>query len=393
VKLASLTALAAAVLVAMTGAASAKDDLSIRGYGTPLVDGVLAPGEWDTAGRYDFQATRSPAEGGGTVPATLFVMNDSTNFYLALRLPVTTLDNSTFDTMLFPPGPNPFNGGDILRVVPWTFEDKHFHPTGPSTWEWLDDTADGGTRDGTAAVQTNNGVSVFEVAHPLNSADDRHDVSLAIPSHISYTSSIQHCISGSCAFTVMPGSSGGQVVIVSGTHVPPETTITDGPADGAELPDYGVYTFTGSDDVAPESEITFECKLDAEDWTSCESSFAPVTVEDGWHTLRVRALDDMLNTDPTPAQRRWRTDSRSPRKPRVARSQRARSTQFRFSSKDAGTPASHLRFRCAVDAKRLHACSSLYRLRLPAGRHVLRVRAADPAGNESGVKIVRFAVR
>jgi len=53
----------------------------LRGYGTAVVDGVLAPGEWDAAGRLDFQANRSPADGGGTVPATLFVMNDGTKHF------------------------------------------------------------------------------------------------------------------------------------------------------------------------------------------------------------------------------------------------------------------------------------------------------------------------
>jgi hypothetical protein len=395
VKLTGLTALAGALIVAMSGAARASDGLTLRGYGTPVVDGVLAPGEWDTAGHYDFHASRSSAEGGGSVPATLFVMNDSSNLYLALRISVTNLGNSAFDSIFLPPGPNPAEGGDVLRALPWTFEDLHFHPVGPSAWDWLADTADGGTQDGTASTQTNGGVSVFEVTHPLNSADDRHDFSLTIPSHISFIGSIQHCIAGSCAGTFMPGSGSGQIVVVSGTHVPPETTITEGPQDGAELPDYGLYVFTGADDVAPQSEIAFECKVDAEDWSSCESPFAPVTIEDGWHTLSIRALDDMLNVDPTPAQRRWRTDAKSPSKPRVARFIRGNSTltRFRFSSKDRGTPVRRLRYRCAVDAKRLRVCGSRYRVRLPSGRHVLRVRAVDPAGNESDVRIVHFAVR
>ena len=64
------------ILVATTGAARASDGLSLRGYGTAVVDGVLSPNEWDRAAHYDFQANRSPAEGGGTVPATLFVMNE-----------------------------------------------------------------------------------------------------------------------------------------------------------------------------------------------------------------------------------------------------------------------------------------------------------------------------
>jgi hypothetical protein len=180
-----------------------------------------------------------------------------------------------------------------------------------------------------------------------------------------------------------------KLVVVSGTRVPPETTITAGPAEGAQVSDYGTFEFTGIDDVAPPSELVYECKVDTEDWSSCESPLGPASTEDGWHTLSVRALDDMLNADPTPAERRWRIDTRSPSKPHVAR----KGKTLRLTAADRGTPSRRLRFKCAVDAKRLHACPSLLRLRLPARRHVLRARAVDPAGNESGVRIFRFAVR
>ena len=55
------------------------------------------------------------------------------------------------------------------------------------------------------------------------------------------------------------------------------------------------------------SEITFECKVDAQEWAPCETSFWSDATDDGWHTVSVRAFDDMLNVDPTPAERRWRT--------------------------------------------------------------------------------------
>ena len=87
-KLAGVTAFAAALVVAVSGAAQASDGLTLRGYGTAVVDGVLSPNEWERAGHFDFQANLAPAEGGGTVPATLLVMNDSTNLYLALRVAV-----------------------------------------------------------------------------------------------------------------------------------------------------------------------------------------------------------------------------------------------------------------------------------------------------------------
>ncbi len=392
-KLVGLIALAAASVVALSGAAHASDGIVLRGYGTPVVDGVLATGEWDMAGHYDFQANRSPAEGGGTVPATLFVMNDATNLYLALRVSVTALGNSAFDNAFQVPG-SPFGpGNDWLRAVPWGFEDSHWRQTSPATWELAMDTAFGGTQDGASYASANGGTGVFEVMHPLNSTDDLHDFSLAVPSHIEYVGLFQHCIAGSCGVTNISPTGDGKVVVVSGTHIPPDTTIADGPAEGAQMDDYGYFEFAATDDVAPPSELTFQCSVDSEEWNDCETPYGPATTVDGWHRLSVRALDDMLNADPTPATRRWRVDNHGPSKPTVVVSRRQGKTELRIFATDRGTPSRLLRFRCAVDAKRLHACASHFRLRLPAGRHFLRVRAADPAGNESSLKIARFAVR
>lgn len=389
-KLAGVTAFAAALVVAVSGAAQASDGLTLRGYGTAVVDGVLSPNEWERAGHFDFQANLSPAEGGGTVPATLLVMNDSTNLYLALRVAVADLGDSTFDSIFMPSDLNPFGpGNDILRATPTFFEDYHYQQTGPNSWDWVADVADGGTRDGTAVVRQYGDVGVFEVAHPLDSADSAHDFSLSVPSHISFIASLQLCVAYSCGSTNVPGGS-GKLVVVSGTPVPPDTRITAGPAEGAEVPDYyGNFEFQGIDDVAPPSEITFECKVDAGEWSECSTPYGPATTVDGWHTLSVRALDDMANVDPTPAVRRWRIDTLAPSKPKVVR----KGATIRFSAKDRGTPSRRLRFRCAIDARLLHPCGSLVRVRLPARRHVLRVRAVDPAGNQGAVNTVRFVVR
>lgn len=390
-KLAGITALAVALVVAVSGgAARGSDGLTVRGYGTAVVDGVLSPNEWDRAGHFDFQANLSPAEGGGTVPATLFVMNDSTNLYLALRVAVSDLGDSAFDTVFMPSDLDPFGpGNDILRATPSVFEDDHYQQTAPNSWDWVPDVADGGTSDGTAVVRQYSDAGVFEVSHPLDSADNGHDFSLSVPSHISFIASLQLCVAYSCGYTNVPGGS-GKLVVVSGTPVPPDTRITAGPAEGAEVPDYyGNFEFQGIDDVAPPSEITFECKVDAGEWSECSTPYGPATTVDGWHTLSVRALDDMANVDPTPAVRHWRIDTLAPSKPKVVR----RGATIRFSAKDRGTPGRRLRFRCAIDARLLHPCGSLLRVRLPARRHVLHVRAVDPAGNQSAVNTVRFVVR
>lgn len=365
-------------------AAAENITLTFRGFGAPVVDGDLAPGEWDGAGRYDFQAQRAPEEGGGTVPASFYVMNDPTNLYLALRVAVTNFGYSAFDAVFHAPGPSAFAAGsDILRVHPTSWADMHYHQTSPFEWTWLSDVADGGTQDGTVATQTHSGFIVYEVAHPLDTADDLHDFSLRIPKHVTFYAAFHHCL-GSCVSTLIPASGFAELVVVSGTRVPPQTTITAGPRNGAQVREQRVVEFTGTDEITPADQLEFECRLDGEDWSACESPLGGIT-EDGWHTLRVRALDDMLNADPSPAQRRWRIDSQAPSRPKVA----IRNGVYRFSARDQGTPARRIHFRCGIDTKRLHACASRLRVRL-AGRHVLRVRALDPAGNEGPTTTVRI---
>jgi hypothetical protein len=391
---AALAGVAVTVLLFSPSAATGDEGLTLRGYGTATVDGVLGLNEWDRAGRYDFMAKRAPAEVGGTVPATFYVMNDSENLYLALRVAVSNVGYSTFTAVFSAPGPSPFGeGNDILWASPSSFEDYHYHETAPNNWEWVADVADGGSRDGSSAFQGNADVSFFEMSHPLNTADDHHDFSLTIPKHVTFFADFQHC-RDSCVGTFMPSSGFGEIVVVSGTLVPPQTAITAGPTNGAQVRDERTFEFTGNDDVTPPDQLEFQCKVDAEEWSACESPFSG-GIEDGWHTLSVRALDDMLNADPTPATRRWRIDTKAPSKPSVAGPRLARtdSPQYRFSSSDPGTPRRRIRFRCAFDTKRLHACRPAYRRHLPQGRHVLRVRAVDPAGNESGTTTVRIVLR
>ena len=69
-----------------------------------------------------------------------------------------------------------------------------------------------------------------------------------------------------------------------------------------------------------------------------------------------------------------------------------RTPTFRFVSHEAGFRARAIRFRCAVDSKRLHRCASRYTPRLRRGRHTLRVRAVNPKGQTSRVSVARVTV-
>ena len=124
---------------------------------------------------------------------------DATNLYLALRVSVMGLGNSAFDGLF--PASTFAPGNDILRTVPWTFEDASWQPTGPATGSGSRTPPAGERRTGHRACGSAEDVAVYEVAHPLNSSDDLHDFSLTVPSHVDYVGLFQHCIAGSCAFT------------------------------------------------------------------------------------------------------------------------------------------------------------------------------------------------
>jgi hypothetical protein len=77
-----------AVALLVPGAASRAQTATadyLAGSGTARVDGVLSDGEWAGAAKVEFQVNRLDSEGGGSTPATLYVMNDATNLYLGFR--------------------------------------------------------------------------------------------------------------------------------------------------------------------------------------------------------------------------------------------------------------------------------------------------------------------
>jgi len=386
---------ASALAVVLSAPAPAVDPPPpFRGYGTAVVDGALNLSEWEGAYRFPMRVDISPSADSDTVPATFYEMNDATNLYFALRISVPTIGDSALDGIFMAPPPDVFGAGsNLFRVTPGGLEDQFFHLVSPNYWDYLDDVADGGTNDGTSVVRAADGEVVFEMSLPLDDEDNVHDLSLAVPSHVDFTGVFQYCL-GYCDASYIPWSAGVRIVIVSGTHVPPETRFTFGPADGAEVAAYGQFGFAGVDDVAPPSELTYECQIDYGDWRACESPLGRAAIEDGWHTISVRALDEMLNVDPTPATRHWRIDTQEPSRPKVVVTRRPGGSRMELgiSATDRGTEPWRIRFRCKVDAKPFHACSSRYRLRLRSGRHVLRFNALDPAGNRSFVKIVRLVV-
>jgi hypothetical protein len=63
----------------------------LTGFGTAKVDGLMIIGEWDGASKIEFLANVPANDGGGTTPATLYVMNDDTTLYLAVKITRSSL--------------------------------------------------------------------------------------------------------------------------------------------------------------------------------------------------------------------------------------------------------------------------------------------------------------
>lgn len=84
----------------------------------------------------------------------------------------------------------------------------------------------------------------------------------------------------------------------------PDTAITSGP-NGVVDQAAATFAFT-----ATELDATFECRLDTGAWGACTTPKSYASLADGEHAFSVRATDAANNTDPTPATRTWRIDTR-----------------------------------------------------------------------------------
>jgi hypothetical protein len=156
----------------------------------------------------------------------------------------------------------------------------------------------------------------------------------------------------------------------------PDTSIASGPADGSLVAKADPAFSLVSDDPS----ATFECSIDGSQFAACSSPKAIGPLADGRHTFAVRAVDAARNEDQTPAARTFTVDTKAPNttlvKP-VSKTTR-RTLKLRFASSEPGS-----RFLCKLDRKAYKSCASPLRTRkLAFGRHTLKVRAIDRAGNQ-----------
>lgn len=161
----------------------------------------------------------------------------------------------------------------------------------------------------------------------------------------------------------------------------PGTTIVAGPP-AATTANQATFTFEGTDD---RGIARFECAVDAAAFTTCENPRS-VSVGDGPHVMRVRAIDLSGNPDPSPAERSWAVDHTPPEsliigKPPVTSN--APAVEITFTGSDTVGP---VRFQCSLgppsEELDYEPCTSPLRLdALTDGLYLFAVRAIDGAGN------------
>jgi hypothetical protein len=142
--------------------------------------------------------------------------------------------------------------------------------------------------------------------------------------------------------------------------------------------------------------VAFACSLDGAAPQPCASPYlVPAALADGKHGFAVTGTDigGRVGTSPVVS---FTVDTRAPRTkivkhPRkLVRTKRRRAkVVFRFRASEAAAG-----FICKVDHELLRPCGRRLALRLPEGRHKVRVRAKDPAGNvDSTAAVFGFRVK
>ena len=155
---------------------------------------------------------------------------------------------------------------------------------------------------------------------------------------------------------------------------PPETQIVSvthlGPTDLVE-PDSLRFELRGTDNATAWWELEFECSLDGGPWEGCDTPFHYLALEElpgGEHVMRVRAVDEFENVDPTPAEHDFTTEAGPETTILSGPEPETGSTEARFTF--AADPAEGATFECSLDLGAVRA------VREPAGAHRRAVRRA-----------------
>ncbi len=161
----------------------------------------------------------------------------------------------------------------------------------------------------------------------------------------------------------------------------PDTTITISPTTPTSST-AATIVFTGSDSGS--GVASFMCSLDGAPATTCISPVNLVSLSDGSHSFNVFAVDNVGNTDPTPANAVWLVDATPPDTSIItspAAQANTASATFSFTGND-GSGTGVTGFECRLDGGMWTSCISPKSYTgLSEGSHTFEVRARDAASN------------
>jgi parallel beta-helix repeat protein len=109
------------------------------------------------------------------------------------------------------------------------------------------------------------------------------------------------------AGNVEPGQCLGVVCQIGEVAGAPQTTIVEGPPSPSNSRNAS-FTYTGFDNTTPLHELVFECRVDSkreEAWEDCEYPYEVRNLNQGQHTVEIRAVDVNEIPDATPAAHTW----------------------------------------------------------------------------------------
>ncbi len=155
--------------------------------------------------------------------------------------------------------------------------------------------------------------------------------------------------------------------------VAPTVDITNGPSDPSNSAE-ATFEFESNESVS------FECKLDDNQWESCTSPKVYSNLPDGSHVFKVQATDQAGNISDDPSWS-WNIDQTGPNTTIISgpdNPTNETSATFVFESND-----SNATFKCSLDQGNWIPCTSGSLFSgLAEGLHNFLVKAIDEAGNE-----------
>lgn len=172
---------------------------------------------------------------------------------------------------------------------------------------------------------------------------------------------------------------GAAAYVAEGAAKVQQPVITSGPANPTNV---RTATFAFTD---PQTNVTFQCRIDGSDWSTCSSAKSYSGLDGGKHTFGVRALDAQSRISEA-TNYAWTVDLTPPPAPAIVASSKPANPTNATSATFAFTvPESGVRYQCQLDAAAAFAdCTNPQTVAgLGAGTHTFRVRAVDAAGNGS----------